>query len=91
MGEKLAARTVANIYFNNEQKHTNDSVRKEQIVDFKKRQRKKGIIISVLNFFLPIFPLWLSILNNLLKMDSLIGIMKDFDSHIFAMFPFYTT
>ena len=38
--EKLAARTVVNKYFTNEQKHTNDSVRKEQIVDFKKRQRK---------------------------------------------------
>ena len=27
-GEKLAARTVVNKYFNKEQKHTNDSVRK---------------------------------------------------------------
>ena len=41
MGEKLAARTEVNNYFNNEQKHTNDSVRKEQTVDFKRRQRKK--------------------------------------------------
>ena len=40
-GEKLAARTVVNISFNNEQKHTNNSVRKEHIVHFKKRQRKK--------------------------------------------------
>ena len=39
--EKPAARIVVNRYFNNEQKHTNDLVRKEQIVDFKKRQRKK--------------------------------------------------
>ena len=40
-GKKLATRTVVNKYFNNKQKHTNDLVRKEQIVDFKKRQRKK--------------------------------------------------
>ena len=33
-GEKLTARTVVSIFFNNEQKHTNDSVRKEQMVDF---------------------------------------------------------
>ena len=39
--EKLATRTVVNIFFNNEQKYTHDSVRKEQIGDFKKRQRKK--------------------------------------------------
>ena len=39
--EKLTARTAVNIFFNNEQKHRNGSVRKEQIVDFKKRQRKK--------------------------------------------------
>ena len=38
--EKFAARTVVNRYFNNEQKHTNDSTRKE-LVDFNKRQRKK--------------------------------------------------
>ena len=41
MKGKLAARTVVNIFFNNEQKHTNELVRKEQIVEFKKRQRKK--------------------------------------------------
>ena len=34
--KKLATRTLVNIFFNNEQKHTNESVRKEQIVDFKK-------------------------------------------------------
>ena len=39
--EKLAARTVVNKFCNNEQKHADDSVTKEQIVDFKKRQRKK--------------------------------------------------
>ena len=39
--EKLAVRTVVNKYFNNEQKHTNDLVRKEQRVDFKKRQRQR--------------------------------------------------
>ena len=52
--EKLATRTVVNIFFNNEQKHTNDSVRKEQIVDFKET-KKEVVIISVLNFFLPKF------------------------------------
>ena len=40
-GEKLAARTVINVSFNNGQKYTNESVRKEQTVDFKKRQGKK--------------------------------------------------
>ena len=40
-GEKPATSTVVRKYFSNEQKHTNDSVRKEQIVDFKKRQRRK--------------------------------------------------
>ena len=39
-GEKLAARTVVHIFFNNEINHTNDLVRKEQI-DFKTRQRQK--------------------------------------------------
>ena len=39
--EKSAAKTVVNICSNNEQKHTNDLARKEQIVDSKKRQRKK--------------------------------------------------
>ena len=68
MGAKLATRTLGNIFFYNKQKHANELVRKEQIVDFKKRQ-KEGVIISVLNFFLPIFPLWCSILNNLIIMD----------------------
>ena len=40
-GETLAVRTVVNIFFNDEQKHTNNSVRKEQIIDCKKKQRKK--------------------------------------------------
>ena len=39
--EKLTTSTVVNKYFDNEQKYTNDSVRKEEIADFKKRQRKK--------------------------------------------------
>ena len=39
--EKLAARTAVNISFNNEQKHTNDLIRKEKIVDFKNIRRKK--------------------------------------------------
>ena len=38
---KLAVRTLVNIFFNNEQKHTNDSVKKEQVVDFKKRENKE--------------------------------------------------
>ena len=41
-----------------------------------KKETKKGVIISVLNFFSPIFPLWFSILNNLLIMYFLIGIRK---------------
>ena len=86
---QFVARTVVNKYFNNEQKQTNDSVRKE-LVDFKKRRKKEGVIISVLNFFLPISPLWFSILNNLLITDSLIGIVKDFVSRFFTMFQFYT-
>ena len=42
------------------------------------KRDKEGVIISVLNFLLLIFPIWFSILNNLIIMDSLIGIMKDF-------------
>ena len=72
------------------QKHTNDSVRKEQIVDFKKRQKRRSNYFSVLNFFLSIFPLWFSFLNNLLIMDSLIDIRKDFVSPFFEMFSFCT-
>ena len=51
-GEKIASRTVVNIFFNNEQKHANDLVVKEQIVEFKKGQ-KEGAIIAVLNFSFP--------------------------------------
>ena len=84
--------TLVNPFFNNEQKHTNDSVRKKTISWFQK-ETKKVVIISVLKLFLPIFPLWFSILKNLLIMDSLIAIlkdMKDFVSHFFTVFPFYT-
>ena len=74
-----------------ELKHTNDSVRKEQIFYFKKKAKKERIIISVLrNFFLPIFPSWFSILDNLLIMDSLSSIMKDFVLRFFIMFSFST-
>ena len=38
---KARIRIVINIYFNNKQKRTGDTIRKEQIVGFKKRQRKK--------------------------------------------------
>ena len=41
MGEKLSASIVVSITFNNEQKHTNDSARIEQIVNFRKKQGKK--------------------------------------------------
>ena len=74
-----------------ELKHTNDSVRKEQIFYFKKKAKKERIIISVLrNFSLPIFPSWFSILDNLLIMDSLSSIMKDFVLRFFIMFSFST-
>ena len=46
---------------------------------------------SVLNFFLPIFVLWFSILNKSLIMDSLIGIIKLFVSPFFTMFSFFTS
>ena len=41
VARKITIRTVVNIFFNNLQKQLTDSIRKEQIVDFKKRQRKK--------------------------------------------------
>ena len=41
LGENLATRTLVKMFFNSKQKHTNDLVRKEQKVDFKKGQRKK--------------------------------------------------
>ena len=53
---------------------------------FQKETKKD---ISILNFFFSIFPLWFSILNNLLIMNSLIGIMKDFVSSFSTMFQFY--
>ena len=49
MGD-CAVRSVVNISFNNEQKQATDSVRKEQINGFKKRQQRTGAIISVLIF-----------------------------------------
>ena len=39
---------------------------------------------------MPILSSWFNILNNLLIMDSLIGIMKDFVSLFFTMFSFCT-
>ena len=39
---------------------------------------------------MPILSPWFNILNKLLIMDSLIGIIKDFVSRFFTMFPFYT-
>ena len=71
---------------NKEQKHTNDSVRKEQIVDFKKRQSRSNYFCCKL--FLANVPLMVSILNNLLIMDSLISIMKDFVARFFTMLSF---
>ena len=56
-----------------------------------KRDKEEGVIISVLDFFLLIFPLWSSIGNNLLIMDSLMDIMKDFVSRFFTMSPLYTS
>ena len=40
-GDKFATQTVINIFYNNEQKLSNDRVRKDQIKDFKIRQRSK--------------------------------------------------
>lgn len=40
-GAKFASKIVVNIYFNNKQKQTQDSVRKEAIAGFKTRQRSK--------------------------------------------------
>ena len=71
-------------------KHTNDSVRKKHSW-FQKETKEEGVIISALNFYLPIFPLRFSILNNLLIMDSLISTENDFVSRSFIMFPIYTS
>ena len=40
LGKKWTLRTVVNVFFNDHQKISNDSVRKDQVKDFKKRQRK---------------------------------------------------
>ena len=40
-GRKFSIRTVVNIFYNNEQKRLSDCSRKDQIKDFKKRQRTK--------------------------------------------------
>ena len=53
-------------------------------------QERRSNYFSVLNFFLPIFPLCFSILNNLLIMASLIAIMEDFVSRFFTLFSFCT-
>ena len=39
-GKKFASRTVINIFYNNQQKVSYDRVRKEQIKEFKQRQRR---------------------------------------------------
>ena len=81
--EKLATRPIINIFFNEEKKHTNDLVRKEQTADFK-ITNKEGEIISVLNFFLPIFPLWFNILNNSAvyhSIDQNMNIQMNIDSN----------
>ena len=39
-GGRLTTGTVVNIFFNNEQKHTSDLVRKEQVVDFEKKKKE---------------------------------------------------
>ena len=57
---------------------------------FRKETKKEGVIISVLNFYWSIFPLWFNILNNLLIMDSLTGTIKYFVSCFFTMFRFHT-
>ena len=38
---KFINRTVVNVYFNNERKQKQDSIRKDAIKDFKQRQTKK--------------------------------------------------
>ena len=38
---KLVSKIIANIYFNNKQKLANDMIRKDQLAEFKKRQRSK--------------------------------------------------
>ena len=84
--KNLPPGTVVNKYFNNKQKHTNGSARKE-LLDFNKRQWKKEYCSRL---FLRIFPLWFSTLNNLFIIDSLIGIMKAFVSSLFTMLLYYT-
>ena len=54
---------------------------------FQKETKEEGVTISVVNVFLPMFPSWFIILNNLLIMDSLIGIMDDFVSRCSHFVP----
>ena len=42
-GKTFTIRAVVNIFYNNKQKKVNDSLRKEQVTDFKERQKKKLI------------------------------------------------
>ena len=37
----LVSKIIVNVYFNNKQKLVNDTIRKEQLAEFKKRQRSK--------------------------------------------------
>ena len=41
LGKKWSIRTAINIFFNNKQKMSNDEIRKDQVVEFKQRQRQK--------------------------------------------------
>ena len=40
-GQSMTRRIIANIYFNNKRKIMTDSVHKDNVVSFKKRQREK--------------------------------------------------
>ena len=86
-GEKLAARTVYFLITNKNMQMTRLEKNK-YLVSKRDKGRRSNYFCSKL--LLPIFPFWFSILNNLLIMDSLIGIMKYFFSHFSKMFPIHT-
>ena len=58
-----------------------------QLISKRDKKRRSNLCSKL---FLANIPLWFSILNNLLIMDSLIRMVKDLVSRFCTMFPFYT-
>lgn len=65
-GQKLANRIITNIYFNNKRKQSTDTVMKDKVKSFKKRQREKWLKFCFIfyNSFFIIYLIILAIYNS---------------------------